>query len=68
LLIGRDRLLPSDLTGALLTNADFARADLRQACLSGADLSRANFTNALLKDVDVTGAIRMGARGLDDVI
>ncbi|MNL89193.1 Pentapeptide repeats (8 copies) [compost metagenome] len=52
----------------MLTNADLARADLRQACLSGADLSRANFTNALLKDVDVTGAIRLGARGLDDVI
>jgi uncharacterized protein YjbI with pentapeptide repeats len=68
LLIGRDRLLPSDLTGVLLTNADLARADLRQACLSGADLSRANFTNALLKEIDITGAIRLGARGLEDVI
>jgi uncharacterized protein YjbI with pentapeptide repeats len=68
LLIGRDRLLPSDLTGVLLTNADLARADLRQACLSGADLSRANFTNALLKEVDITGAIRLGARGLEGVI
>ena len=68
LLIGRDRLLPSDLTGVILTNADLARADLRQACLSGADLSRANFTNALLKEIDITGAIRQGARGLEDVI
>ncbi len=68
LLIGRDRLLPSDLTGVLLTNADLARADLRQACLSGADLSRANFTGAVLKEIDISGAIRLGARGLEGVI
>ncbi|MDB5455514.1 MAG: pentapeptide repeat protein [Caulobacter sp.] len=67
LVIGRDRLLPSDLTGALLTNTDLARADLRQARLIGADLSRANFTSALLKDVDISGAIRVGARGLEDI-
>lgn len=68
LLITADRTLPVDLTGAILANADFARADLRQARLAGADVSRANFTGAQLRDIDLTGAIRLGARGLDDVI
>ena len=68
LLIAADRVLPADLTGAILANADFARADLRQARLTGADASRANFTGANLRDIDLTGAIRLGARGLDDII
>jgi len=68
LLIAADRVLPVDLTGAILANADFARADLRQAKMAGSDVSRANFTGAQLKDVDLTGAIRLAARGLDDVI
>jgi len=68
LLIGPDRTLPCDLTGAVLKNADLARADLRQARLAGADVSWANFTNAQLKEADFTGALRPGARGLEDVI
>jgi uncharacterized protein YjbI with pentapeptide repeats len=68
LLIAADRVLPVDLTGAILANADLARADLRQARMTGADVSRANFTGANLKDIDLTGAIRLAARGLDDVI
>jgi uncharacterized protein YjbI with pentapeptide repeats len=43
-------------------------ADLRQAILAHADVSRANFTGALLRQVNATGAIRSGARGLEDVI
>ena len=62
------RMVRTRLERANLFGADLRKADLRQAILAGADLSRANFTNALLKDVDITGAIRMGARGLDDVI
>ena len=32
------------------------------------NVSRANFTGAQLRDVDLMGAIRLAARGLDDVI
>ncbi len=68
LLIGKDRVLPSDLSEAVLKSADLARADLRQAVLRGADISRANFTNAMLKDIDLTEVIRQGARGLEGFI
>ncbi|WP_269716519.1 pentapeptide repeat-containing protein [Caulobacter sp. NIBR2454] len=68
LLIGKDRVLPSDLSEAVLKSADLARADLRQAILRGADVSRANFTNAMVKDIDLTDVIRHGAKGLEGLI
>jgi uncharacterized protein YjbI with pentapeptide repeats len=64
LIIGPERLLACNLSGAILKSADFARADLRAANLSGADVSRANFTGAIIKDADFTGVRREGARGL----
>jgi uncharacterized protein YjbI with pentapeptide repeats len=68
LLIGGDRVLPCNLTRAVLKNTDLARADLRQALLVEADLSRANFTNAATRQANLTGALRQGARGLDEAI
>lgn len=68
LLLGGDRILPCDMTDANLKGADFAMADLRQAVLVRADASRGNFAGALLRQVNATGAIRAGARGLEEVI
>ena len=67
-MIGPNRTLAADLTGAMLKTVDFSRADLRQAILIDANLSRANFSGAILKGIDVTGAIRTGVRGLEGVI
>ena len=41
-MLGPERLLPADLTGAILRSADLSGADLRRAILVGADLTRAN--------------------------
>jgi uncharacterized protein YjbI with pentapeptide repeats len=68
LLIDANRVLPCDLSGANLRRVDFSGADLRQAILAGADASRANFTGALMKQIDIAGAVRAGARGLDEII
>lgn len=68
LLLGADRMLACDMTGAELKNADLTAADLRQAVFVGADLSRANFTGALLRQANFTDVVRHGARGLEDSI
>jgi len=68
LLLGGDRVLPCNLTGASLKNADLARADLRHAVMTDADLSRANFTNAMLRNANFTGAQKWDTRGLDETI
>jgi hypothetical protein len=68
LLLGADRMLPCDLTGAALKGADLSGADLSHARMSGADVSRANFTGAMLKLVNLTGAVRQGAKGLEAII
>ena len=68
LLLGADRVLPTNLTDAELKNADLTAADLRQAVFTGADVSRANFTGALLRQAAFTDVTRHGARGLEDVI
>ncbi|RYG07137.1 MAG: pentapeptide repeat-containing protein [Caulobacteraceae bacterium] len=65
LLLGPDRLLPCDLSNAVIKGADLTDADLRHAVLVSADLTRSNFTNALLKNADLTAAHREGAKGLD---
>ena len=68
LLLGADRVLPCDLTGAQLKAAELAGADLRQAILADADISRADFSGAFLRQANFTGVTRHGARGLEDVI
>jgi uncharacterized protein YjbI with pentapeptide repeats len=68
LLLGADRVLPTDMTRAELKNADLTAADLRHAVLIDADVSRANFTGALLRQADFSGVSRRGVRGLDDII
>ena len=64
LLIGQDRLLPCDLSGAMIKNADLRGADLRRALLTGANLSRSDFGGALLREADLLGAHFEGARGI----
>jgi uncharacterized protein YjbI with pentapeptide repeats len=68
LLLGADRVLPSDLRQAELKGSDLTGADVRQAIFLEADLSRANFTGALTKQANFTGVSRHGARGLDDIL
>ncbi len=68
LLLGADRVLPCNLTGANLKNADLARADCRFANFTDADVSRANFTGAATKGATLTNTKRWGARGLDEAI
>ncbi len=65
LLIGPDRVLPCDMSRVIAKGADFTHADLRQAVMVLSDVSRANFTGASLRHTDLTGARRLGARGLD---
>jgi uncharacterized protein YjbI with pentapeptide repeats len=65
LLLGPDRLLPCNMTHAVLKNTDLTGADLRHAVLVSSDLTRANFTGALIKQADLTGAHKEGVRGLD---
>ena len=64
LLIGQDRLLPADLTGAGLKGADLSGADLRRAVLVGADLERANFSGAAMRQMDISGAATYATKGL----
>ena len=64
-LLAADRLLPADLTGAVLRGADLTGADLRRAVMVDADLSRATLHGAQTKQADFTGAQTSGARGLD---
>jgi len=64
LLIGRERVLPCDMTRAVAKNTDFSNADMRQAQMTFADLSRANFNGANLKQADLTASHRPGVRGL----
>jgi uncharacterized protein YjbI with pentapeptide repeats len=66
LLIGPDRLLPCDMTHAIIKGADLSGADLRHALLVSADLTRSNFGHALMKQVDLTGSYREGVRGLEE--
>ena len=66
LILGADRLLPCDLTGAELKNTDLARADVRQALFVEADISRANFTGAMTRETVFTAAVRAGVRGLPE--
>ncbi|HKP78251.1 MAG TPA: pentapeptide repeat-containing protein, partial [Phenylobacterium sp.] len=68
LLLGADRVLPTNLTHAQLKGCDLTGADVRHALFVEADLSRSNFTRSLLKQADFTGIVRHGARGLDEVI
>ena len=65
LLISSDRVLPCDLTDAVLKGADLSRADLRHAILVRADLSRANFSGAHMRHADITEAHLLSARGLE---
>ena len=65
LMIGADRLLPADLTGACLKGADLSGADLKRANLTDTDLSRATFLGACLRQTDLTGAVTTGARGME---
>ena len=68
LLLGADRTLPCNLTGAKLKNTDLARADCRHAIFVDADLSRANFTNAMVRQANLTNAQKWGVRGLEDFV
>lgn len=68
MLLGADRVLPTNLTNAQLKNCDLTGADVRHAVFLEADVSRSNFTRALLKQADFTGIVRHGSRGLEDVI
>ena len=68
LLLGAERVLACDLSGASLKFAELSGADLRQAIFAGADVSRANFRGALLRQANFTGVKRHGARGLEDVV
>ena len=67
LMIAADRVMPSDLTRSIAKGSDFTDADLRHAVMVLSDLSRSNFTGANLKHADLTGAHRVGARGLESV-
>jgi uncharacterized protein YjbI with pentapeptide repeats len=64
LLIGADRFLPADLSGAVLKGTDLSGADLRRAIFVGADLERVNLAGATTRQMDLTGANLVGARGL----
>ena len=64
LLIGADRLMPADLTGAVLRGADLSGADLKRAVLAGADLGRATMHGAQTRQADLTDANLAGVRGL----
>jgi len=64
LVIQTDRLLPCDLTRIVAKGTDFSDADLRHAVMVLSDVTRANFTGANLRQADLTGAHRLGARGL----
>lgn len=66
LLIGQDRMMPCDLTRAVIKNADFSGADLRHAIFALADVSRSRFNGAIIRSADFTGAHREAAFGLDD--
>jgi uncharacterized protein YjbI with pentapeptide repeats len=68
LLLGADRILPTNVSGAMLKFADLSAADLRHAVFKNADVSRANFRGALMRQADFTGITRHGARGLEDII
>ena len=65
LVIGRDRLLPADFSGASLRGADLSGADLRRADLTGADLSRCILHGAHTRHANLTDANLTGAKGLD---
>jgi uncharacterized protein YjbI with pentapeptide repeats len=65
LLLGPERLLPCDLTHAVIKGADLTGADLRHAIMVSADLSRSNFTGAMMRNADLTAAHREGVRGLE---
>ena len=64
LLIAADRLMPADLTGAVLRGADLSGADLKRAVLAGADLGRAILHGAQTRQIDLTEANLTGVRGL----
>ena len=65
LVITHDRILPVDMTEAVLRNADLSGADLRHACLKRADLTRARFLGAQVRHADLLTAVRHGVVGLD---
>ncbi len=65
LMIGRDRVLPCDMTRLVAKGTDFSGADLRHAVLTLADLSRSNFTGAAMRHADLTGTHRPGVKGLE---
>jgi uncharacterized protein YjbI with pentapeptide repeats len=62
-MLGPDRLLPADLTGASLRGADLSGADLRRAVLHEADLSRATLHGAQTRHADFTDANMVGVKG-----
>jgi uncharacterized protein YjbI with pentapeptide repeats len=68
LLIGNDRILPCDLTRAVIKAADFSGADLRHAVFALADISRSRFDGAMLRNTDFTGAHKEAVRGLDESV
>lgn len=64
LLIGQDRVLPANFTGASAKFVDFSGADLRRCLFTGADLERSTFTGALTRQMDVQDARLVGVKGL----
>ena len=64
-LIGKDRVMPCDLTRAMVKGADLRGADLRRAVLVNADLTRSDLTGALVRDTDLTDADLRGVKGLE---
>jgi uncharacterized protein YjbI with pentapeptide repeats len=64
LMLGPERLLPADLTEAVLRSVDFSGADLRRCILAGADLTRAGMHGAQTRHADFTDAVLAGVRGL----
>jgi uncharacterized protein YjbI with pentapeptide repeats len=65
LVIGKDRLMPCDLTRAMIKSADLRGADLRHTVLAHADLSRSDLTGAHLRDTNLTDAVTSGVKGLE---
>ena len=54
---GPERLLPADLSEAILRSADLSGADLRRCAFVGADLTRAILSGADLSAADLIGRL-----------
>ena len=64
-MLGPERLLPADLTGANLRAADLSGADIRRAVFSGADLTRAVLHGVQARNAEFSEATLTGVRGLE---